>query len=146
MAAVLVFRSGRRLAIQTYDNNIRIMEFDTNNQIKRPPVDIIIVKNHKTNMCINIDNGEYEYKILGNKKANFQVCLYGNILILPPTGQYLEAGLCVNGHMQKTDLEESMTGYDCLVYASQTEWGTENQFFMRCGQFRFIPGDIRPIE
>ena len=142
MAAVLVFRSGRRLAIQERDTNIRIMELDTN----KPPVDISIVTKHKTNMCINIDNGECEYKNIEMKKANLQVCLRGDILILPPTGQYLEAGLCVNGYMQKTVLEESMEGYDCLVHAEQTRLGTKKQFFMECGTFRFIPGDIRPIE
>lgn len=144
MAAVLVFRSGRRLAIQELDNNIHITEIDTN----RPPVVVIsIVKaNKKTNICINIVNGECEYQNIDKKKANLQVCLRGDLLILPPIGQYLEAGLCVNGYMQKTVLEESMEGYDCLVHAEQTRLGTKKQFFMTCGRFRFIPGDIRPIE
>ena len=135
MAARLVFRSGREIHIEQKEQGI-IIQGRT-----------FTIGNHNTKYGImfNLDSGEMGL-IKKSSQIKNQVCLMGNKLVIPPENKYLELGLCdQNGYMQQTELETQLN-IDCLVYAEQTRLGTKDQFFMRCGKFRFIPGDIRPIE
>lgn len=135
MAARLVFRSGQEIHIEQNGQGI-IIQGRT-----------FTIGNHNTKYGIifNLDSGEMGL-IKKSSQIKNQVCLMGNNLVIPPENKYLELGLCdQNGYMQKTELENQLN-IDCLVYAEQTRLGTKDPFFMRCGKFRFIPGDIRPIE
>jgi len=137
MAARLVFRSGREIQIEQNGQGI-IIQGRT-----------FTIGNHNTKYGImfnlDLDPGEINFITKPSKLKN-QVGLMGNNLVIPPENKYLELGLCEqNGYMQLTELENQLN-IDCLVYAEQTRLGTKDPFFMRCGKFRFIPGDIRPIE
>ena len=135
MAARLVFRSGREIHIEQMGQRI-IIQGRT-----------FTIGNHNTKhgIMFNLDSDNMGFITKPSKLKN-QVGLMGNNLVIPPENKYLELGLCdQNGYMQQTELENQLN-IDCLVYAEQTRLGTKDQFFMRCGKFRFIPGDIRPIE